>query len=648
MSVGVKTLKTLTATALQRFRPAPETSISDFCDQYRTISPETAESPGPWRTDFVPYMREILECFKRRDVSRIILKWGIQLGKTEYILNILLYIFVRIPSSIMVVLPKKETAKNEFSAKRLKPMIRDCAVLKDIFPKAKRGRFIDTKDQKTYVGGSLKIVGTDATDLASTPVRFLFVDEVSKFKGSVKGEGDPFLLAEGRQSNFFDAKSIFTSSPAEEGVCQISRLFDASRQHVFLVPCPACGSRIEFLWEHMVWDFDQAQTARYRCQQCFHEIDHRHKKKMIALGEWVCTTPERSMDSVGYHLSSIYSPWVSWAKLTKQYIEARNDLQKGNEEPMRVFVNTRLAREYSPQTEGVDDSTLYGRREEYPAEVPGPCVCLTAGVDVNSTNIAIEVIGWGEGDESWSIGYRVFHGDPRQAQVWQDLEEYLLKPFRHEYGFYVGIDAVAVDHGFLKHMVESFVKTHQSRRYFAVKGERGWGRPIVGDPYYTKKGKKSRKVPLYPVCDAEAKVQVYSDLQRDSGPRACHFPKDDNNEREVYSRRFFQELTSERIKTKYVKGFPVKEWEKPQRLRNEPLDCRKYGMVARILLSPLYAQKRKLFEKRRLEYEQMLEQSVPEEEAAAHWFAGKNRVNSPTGKPRRPRKVGGSSWVKGW
>jgi len=45
-------------------------------------------------------------------------------------------------------------------------------------------------------------------------------------------------------------------------------------------------------------------------------------------------------------------------------------------------------------------------------------------------------------------------------------------------------------------------------------------------------------------------------------------------------RTFFDGLTSERIATRYVKGFPVKEFQKDPSVRNEPLDCAAYAICA--------------------------------------------------------------------
>jgi phage terminase large subunit GpA-like protein len=649
-NLGNISLKLITAKHLKMLRPKEAMSVADFCDKYRYLSPETAESPGPWRTDAAPYTREVLNIYTRRQVRKIILKWGVQLAKTEIMLCLLLWIFVRRPGSTMVVYPKKDTAKNEFSAKRLKPMLRDCPVLKDVFPEKKRGRFIDTKDQKTYVGGSLKIAGTSVQDLCSTPVRDIFVDEVSRCAATAGNEGDVFDLAEARQSNFFDAKTMYTSTPTEEGTCHITRLYAGSRQHVYLVPCPHCDGEIELIWENgIVWEADdKPDTARYRCQLCEGLIDESHKMKMLRRGRWSCVNPEVSEEVMGYHLSTLYSPWVSWSKLVKQYIEARNELQRGNEEKMKTFVNTRLARAYLAQTEGVDDSSLWQRREIYRAEAPEPVLFVTAGVDVNSNNLCVEVVGWGEDDVSYSIDYRVFHGDPQQTRVWKELEDYLKKPIRHEFGFYIGIDAVGIDQGYLQKIAEAFVKTHEARRFFAFKGEKGWGRPIVGDPYRIQKGKGARKVPLYPLCDSEAKLQIYSDLRREDGPRSCHFPFIESNELNPYGKKFFQELVAERIRIKSKRGFDVREWHKPSHVRNEPLDCRKLAMGAKILIRPLYAQKRELYKKRALEFEAMVESGMPEMEAALFWLEGRNKISSPSGKPKRPKGAGGSSWVRGW
>jgi phage terminase large subunit GpA-like protein len=52
-----------------------------------------------------------------------------------------------------------------------------------------------------------------------------------------------------------------------------------------------------------------------------------------------------------------------------------------------------------------------------------------------------------------------------------------------------------------------------------------------------------------------------------------HFPLDRDAQ-------YFEQLTAERIRTRYVKGFPQRFWSKPDGRRNEALDCRVYAYAA--------------------------------------------------------------------
>jgi phage terminase large subunit GpA-like protein len=55
--------------------------------------------------------------------------------------------------------------------------------------------------------------------------------------------------------------------------------------------------------------------------------------------------------------------------------------------------------------------------------------------------------------------------------------------------------------------------------------------------------------------------------------RSCHFPI-------AYQQEFFNQLTSEEVRTRFVHGHPVRYWFKPSGKRNEPLDRRVYALAA--------------------------------------------------------------------
>jgi phage terminase large subunit GpA-like protein len=67
--------------------------------------------------------------------------------------------------------------------------------------------------------------------------------------------------------------------------------------------------------------------------------------------------------------------------------------------------------------------------------------------------------------------------------------------------------------------------------------------------------------------------------QSQPGPGYCHIPADREEE-------WFKQITAEKLVTRYVKGQPVREWHKPDKARNEALDCRNYAYAALKITQP--------------------------------------------------------------
>ena len=62
--------------------PEPSILVSQWADAYRLL-PEHSAEPGPWRTDRVPYLKEIMDCLSVcTPIERIVLQKGGQLGGT--------------------------------------------------------------------------------------------------------------------------------------------------------------------------------------------------------------------------------------------------------------------------------------------------------------------------------------------------------------------------------------------------------------------------------------------------------------------------------------------------------------------------------------------------------------------------------------
>ena len=79
---------------------------------------------------------------------------------------------------------------------------------------------------------------------------------------------------------------------------------------------------------------------------------------------------------------------------------------------------------------------------------------------------------------------------------------------------------------------------------------------------------------VYPVGSDTIKSTLFARLKlNQSGAGYVHFHGEANTE-------YFAQLTAEKQITRYVKGFPVREWVKKSGARNEALDCLVYAYAA--------------------------------------------------------------------
>jgi phage terminase large subunit GpA-like protein len=164
----------------------------------------------------------------------------------------------------------------------------------------------------------------------------------------------------------------------------------------------------------------------------------------------------------------LYSPWLTWAEIADEHKAAKEDPVR-----LKVWVNTKLAETWEDRDgEGMDEGSLMARRENYGSTIPARVAVLTCGVDVQDNRLELELVGWGRDEESWSCDYRVLWGDPSAPQVWDDLEEYLLRTFPHEtLGEGLRIIGACLDTG--GHHTQSayaFCAGREKQRIWAIKG----------------------------------------------------------------------------------------------------------------------------------------------------------------------------------
>lgn len=496
-----------------------------------------------------------------------------QVGWTEILGNIVGYYIHQDPAPILLVQPTLEMAE-AWSKDRLAPMLRDTPVLRN---KVKDPRARDSGNtllHKQFDGGHITIAGANSpAGLASRPIRVLLFDEVDRFPLSAGAEGDPVSIGRKRTVTFWNRKILVGSTPTVKGTSRIEAGFDGSDQRYFFVPCPDCDEYQRLVWSHVRWPEERPDQARYACAHCGVEIEDRKKLEMLSRGEWRATRPAKGI--AGFHISEIYSPWVTWPEMARNFLEA-----KKLPETLQTFINTALGETWEDSGEKIDPANLVSRREAYTsASIPSGVLMLTRGTDVQDDRLESTLWGWGKDGEKWRIKHDVLRGSPGTigpASVWNDHDSVLTETYLTDDGRRLTCEACAVDSGgHFTEQVYAYTSTRKGRRVWAIKGVGGPGR--MAWPKRSSRSGKNR-MELWPVGVDTIKDVLYGQLKHSisPGPGYTHFDAEADNE-------YFEQLTSESLVYKQVNGRKVKAW-KPRSTgaRQEALDCWVYAFAAMI------------------------------------------------------------------
>lgn len=584
---------------------APPTIMrgAEWSQRYRRIvkGPE----PGPWRNERTPYLVEPLNCMDPEDpVQKVVMQFATQLGKSEVLYN---STFKRIhlsPMDMMVVQPTLNDAKDH-SRQRFAPTARAMPEVNAKLPDPRSRDETNTWQTKEIDHGVATLFwagANSARSLASKPLGFVACDEVDGYPLDVDGEGDPLALIWERMSNFHNRKLLLCSTPTIKDFSRIEAEYLASDRRRYHVPCPHCGERQVLVWGAEVlygikWLKTPAgeprpETAVYICQHCGAAMGEHHKTEMLANGIWVPDVPGAQRGLVaGFHLSKLYSPvgWKSWAMVVDDWIKAQTAARSGDVSKLKTFVNTSLAETWEEQGDRANEHELRKRAGEWPLRtVLWNMVVRTLGVDVQADRIEVYDWAWGRGMESQLVERLVFYGDPttpedelgpdgQKISPWAALTEYRRTPVLHVSGKVVPVLSTFVDTGYLTQAVYAYCRDHRHANVHATKGKKDLKSPIAKptDQDVDWKGRvQKRGVKLWLVGTDILKASLHAALRRGQpGPGYVHLSKH-------YPDDVFEQLTAERLVTRYIKGHARSDWVKPAGKRNEGTDCSVYARAA--------------------------------------------------------------------
>lgn len=562
------------------FHPPEAQTVSEWADKNRILVSESSAEPGAWRTDRAPYQREIMDSFTQPGIWQIVIMASAQVGKSEIELNMMGCAIDNDPGPMLYIQPTDKVAE-DYSKRRIAPMIQACPTLKEKVFKARSRDTANTITMKTFPGGSLAIIGANSpADLASKPVRYIFMDETDRFPASAGTEGDPQELAERRTETFrHNRKIVKTSTPTIKGRSKIEKDYMNGTQEEWHTECPHCHtfnfirfSDIHFEKE----DFKDAEgnddyhvlKVTWQCPTCKREIPEHLAKRLPA--KWVSKNPAALNNGIrSFRLNAFMSPWSDWKDIIYKFLKSKND-----PEMLKTFYNTILGECWEVYTNKGLDEKLYNRREHYNAEVPTGVLLLTMGIDTQDNRLEYEVVGWDRNGQSWGINRGIIPGRADSPGVWEEVDLLLDHEWKMKNGMKMKALATFMDSGghFTMDVYKECAK-RQTKRIWAVKGEGGEGKEYCRQ---MKKAKQSEGIKfIIGVDDGKGAIMYEAGLE-EPGPNYMHFPID---YRAGYDKEYFKGLISEQMVIHRQRGRTVVTWDKIYE-RNEPLDCRNYARAA--------------------------------------------------------------------
>ena len=571
----------LAADWLSALEPPPNLKVSEWAEKYRMLPEASAARGGKWANETAPYLVGIMDAAREPGVRKIAVMKGVQTGGSEALNNIIGYHIHHDPCPMLVIHPAVDVAE-QYSKERLSDMIRStpelAAVVRDkAQPRTVAQQSESTLTMKMFPGGFIILGGANSPNpFARSSVRIGLGDDVDRWPAVVGVEGDPVDLLSNRGTSFYDAVTIYVSTPTLKGG-RIDTLYSMSDRRRYFVPCPHCGR-----WDWMTWNApdhlrvsyegEDADSARLECPSADHggcggQMLEPERRAMVARGEWRATAQAQEPGLAGFHLPAMVSTLgdVTLPGLVSKWLSARSR----GKEALRVFINTSLAEGWEHRGATLDSHTLLNRREPYGegVEVPAAVPCLTAGVDVQIDRYELQVVGWGLFGERWVVDTGVVPGNPKAPETQAGLLEALSRRYHHASGHWLPIHAVCIDSGWLPEHVYAFAARHRHRHFYATKGIGGKrGEPILLNAI--------TKVPINVNADG-AKADIMSSIGLVApGPGYMHFP-------ERVDEEYFAQLCSEHSETRKNKAGVVTEeiWIQ-DRTRNEALDTAVLALAA--------------------------------------------------------------------
>lgn len=557
----MEAIEVVRRSALAALKPPRRLKLSEWIESEMRLPEGVSATPGPVR--LWPFQPAIADAISDPAIERVTLVKPVRVGLSTLITGAVASFVANEPSPILVLLPTEADCR-DYVVSDLEPIFEATPSIAGLLASEADESGRNTLLSRRFPGGSLKIVAAKSPrNLRRHNVRILLIDEADAMENTA--EGSPIILAERRTLSFGNRKIILGSTPTHDSTSHVLRAYAASDQRVFEVPCPECGAFSEIQWSHIEWQPDQPETAAFRCPHCAELVPERFKASMVTDGAWRATRPE-VQGHAGFRLNALVSTLAnaSWGKLAAEFLQA-----KGQPDTLQVFVNTILGQGWREAADEADPDAIAARAEDFGLDtIPPEVLTMTAGVDVQRDRLEVTHTGHGR-EAAFVLGHTVIWGSPGDDSTWAELDELLKTTFKHPGGGTLKLDAAIIDSGdgAWTAKVYDYCRARFAAKILAGKGVAGNRPPLQRS--------SAKGLPLFLIGVDGLKSQILQRLTRGQTIRFSNRLEAD----------YYDQVTSERAVVRYVKGAPVRRFERIPGRRAEALDCLVYALAARHALT---------------------------------------------------------------
>lgn len=565
------------------YKPMPKETIWEWAER-TLIIPYGGENPDKagqkWRSDFSPYVREIMDWFRSPGRGELFVCKSSQVGLTMACLIVICWHIVHRPTNIGYCIDSKEEAE-KISRSRLKRWISDNKLLERI------GENSDDLNNMTYYlrGMMLHMMGAYSEgSFRNKTLGIGIMDELDAHP-PYKNQG---TTADGMRSRLKgprDAKLIGFSKPKLETDQTWQEVITGTMER-YNVPCPHCDAMQPLLWENVIYkgkEFEDLagdpilevvkEKAYYKCNFCSGRIEEHHKFDILNRGVWVATNPKAIPGKRSMLISDLYSNSVTWGTLAAEWIHAHKTI-----DGLTAFVQDRLGEPMKKKGGNIADRDVLRLREKSHRRgiCPVPPVLVGVLIDVQQASLKYAICAYTSQGDMIVIDYG-------ERASWREMDEIIHEPIPLAGGGEVMIDCGLVDEGDGHRTAEVRTFCGNYDHIFPVKGRgRNQMRGLITTSLCEHDG---RDCLTYHISDnAYKSALIFDRIKR--GEKNASYERNRLILPWDITEDLVEELIAEVFETNTDKlGFEKQEWIKKG--TNDFLDCLKYGLVLWDINAPL-------------------------------------------------------------